>query len=179
MPNKLNIGWFSFACCEDSTIMFTELLNDYFFEFKAHFNFVDAGILSSKRDHESPLDIAFIEGAANDPKHPDKLTKIRQRSKKVVAIGSCACTSMPSAHRNNFTPEQKADIQFLLDKFEYPEKIQKIADIIPVDASVPGCPMDLVAFVKAVNGLLVEFGHQPLELKGFITRSSTTAPSPL
>ncbi len=25
---KLVIGWFSFTCCEDSTILLTELLND-------------------------------------------------------------------------------------------------------------------------------------------------------
>ena len=31
---KLKIGWFSFTCCEDSTIMFTEMLNDNFFEWK-------------------------------------------------------------------------------------------------------------------------------------------------
>jgi len=31
---KLKIGWFSFTCCEDSTIMFTEMLNDHFFAWK-------------------------------------------------------------------------------------------------------------------------------------------------
>jgi hypothetical protein len=26
---RLVVGWFSFTCCEDSTILFTELLNDW------------------------------------------------------------------------------------------------------------------------------------------------------
>jgi hypothetical protein len=31
---RLVVGWFSFTCCEDSTILFTELLNDHFDEWK-------------------------------------------------------------------------------------------------------------------------------------------------
>lgn len=163
-PTKLRLAWYSFACCEDSTIMFAELLNDYFFEFKKHFDLVDASVFASKRDTIGQLDISFIEGAANSPEHEETMKKIRARSKKVVAVGSCACTGMPSAHRNTFTAAQKAEIQYLLDKFDYSEKVLKVADIIPVDAQVPGCPMDLDMFVKAVNALLIEFGHAPLKL---------------
>ena len=165
MATKLNLGWFSFACCEDSTIMFAELLNDYFFDFKSRFNFVDAPVLSSKRDETAHLDIAFIEGACADPTHPDKLKAIRERATKVVAIGSCACTGMPSAHRNTFDPTQVADIQFILDHFQYPEKVLKIADIIPIDAQVPGCPMDLGVFLTTVNSVLPEFGVDPIPIK--------------
>lgn len=162
---KLNIGWYSFACCEDSTIMFAELLNDYFFEFKEHFNFIDAPVLSSKRDVTTPLDIVFIEGASNSDENSEHMKQLRARSKKVVAIGSCACTGMPSAHRNNFTPEQLTEIDFILKKFNYAEKLLKLSDVITVDAQVPGCPMDLTAFMTAVNALLTEFGHQPIVLK--------------
>lgn len=162
---KLNIGWYSFACCEDSTIMFAELLNDYFFDFKQHFNFIDAPVLSSKRDQTTPLDVCFIEGAANSDHDVIKMLELRKRAKKIVAIGSCACTGMPSAQRNNFTPEQKAEIQFILDKFKYPDKVKSLPQVIPVDSKVPGCPMDLNAFMNAVNALLVEFNHQPISLK--------------
>ena len=31
---RLVVGWFSFTCCEDSTILFTELLNDHFDEWR-------------------------------------------------------------------------------------------------------------------------------------------------
>ena len=30
----LVVGWFSFTCCEDSTILLTELLNDHLDEWK-------------------------------------------------------------------------------------------------------------------------------------------------
>jgi sulfhydrogenase subunit delta len=161
---KISIGWYSFACCEDSSIMFAELLNDYFFEFKKHFNFTDTSVFSSKRDTTCPLDIVFIEGASNCDEHSETMRKLRARAKKVVAIGSCACTGMPSAHRNNFNAEQLEDIDFILKKFNYSDKVIKVADVITVDAQVMGCPMDLNAFMTAVNGLLIEFGHQPITL---------------
>jgi sulfhydrogenase subunit delta len=161
---KLDIAWYSFACCEDSTIMFAEFLNDYFFEFKKHFNVVDASIFSSTRDTACPLDIVFIEGASNSPEHSQSMKQLRARAKKVVAIGSCACTGMPSAHRNNFDSEQHAEIDFILKKFNFSEKVEKLTDIITVDARVPGCPMDLNNFAAAVNTLLVEFGHEPIKL---------------
>jgi coenzyme F420-reducing hydrogenase gamma subunit len=166
VPQKLRLAWYSFACCEDSTIMFAELLNDYFFEFKKHFDFVDASVFATKRDLTGPLDIAFIEGASNSTEHEESMKKIRARAKKVVAIGSCACTGMPSAHRNTFDPAQKKEIQFLLEKFEYSDKVLKVSDVIHIDAQVPGCPMNLDNFVTAVNQLLAEFGHEPLSLKG-------------
>lgn len=164
-PTKLNIAWYSFACCEDSSIMFAEFLNDYFFEFKSHFNVVDASIFSDQRDTECPLDICFIEGASNSPEHAEKIKKLRERSKVVVAIGSCAVTGMPSAHRNSFTPDQLAEIGHIMERFEFSDKVDKLAEVITVDAKVAGCPMDLNDFLKAVNGLLVQFGHQPIKEK--------------
>ncbi len=163
--SKLNIGWYSFACCEDNTIMFAELLNDYFFDFKAHFNFIDAPVLSSNRDQVTPLDIVFVEGAANCDEHAETMKKLRQRSKKVIAIGSCACTGMPSAQRNTFDPQQQEEINFLIERFNFGEKVLKVADVIPIDGQVTGCPMDLTAFMNAVNAVLAEFGHQPITLK--------------
>ena len=163
---KIKIAWYSFACCEDSTIMFAELLNDYFFEFKEHFDIIDASVLSSKRDLKSPLDIVFIEGASVSEEHDRHMQELRNRAKIVVAIGSCACTGMPSAQRNQFDADQLAEIQHVIDKFNYAPKVKKLAEVIKVDAEVPGCPMDLNNFMTAVNGLLVQHGHEPIVLKG-------------
>ena len=44
---KLRVGWFSFSCCEDSTIIFTELLNDHWQEWKDKIEFVDALVLDT------------------------------------------------------------------------------------------------------------------------------------
>ena len=88
---KLVIGWFSFTCCEDSTIVLTELLNDHLDEWKKVIEFKHMRVLKTKNDM-SNLDVAFIEGAASSEKQEEEMKKIRENAKYVVAIGACACT---------------------------------------------------------------------------------------
>lgn len=153
---KIRVGWFSFSCCEDSTIVFTELMNDHWQEWKDLFEFRHARVLRTNNILDE-LDIAFVEGAIAAPEHEQKLKEIRAKSKKLVAIGACAVVGMPSAQRNTFTPEQQAEIQFLIDRFSALPKVLKVSDVVKVDASVPGCPMDPKLFMQAVEGLVKEF----------------------
>ncbi|MDO8624263.1 MAG: hypothetical protein Q7R54_02820 [bacterium] len=154
-PKKIAIGWFSFSCCEDSTIVFTELMNDHWQEWKRIFDFRHVKVL---RDNNvmGPFDIAFVEGAIAAPEQVEKLKLIRSLATKLVAIGTCACEGGFSAQRNTFTPEQKAATDFLVDKFNALPKVLKVSDVVAVDASVPGCPMNTDLFLKAVNGLVAE-----------------------
>jgi len=89
MPKKLRIGWFSFTCCEDSTIILTELLNDHFFEWRDLLDIRYAKVLKGKNVLDS-LDVAFVEGAISSQNQAEKLKKIRAVCRKLVAIGSCA-----------------------------------------------------------------------------------------
>jgi len=99
---KIKIGWFSFSCCEDSTIVFTELMNEHWQEWKNMFDIRHARVLQSHNVMDE-FDIAFVEGAIASPEHEKKLKEIRSLSKKLVAVGACACTGMPSGQRNNFS----------------------------------------------------------------------------
>jgi len=154
-PEKLKIGWFSFSCCEDNTIVMTEVMNDHWQEWKKKFDFRHARVLKSNNVMDE-FDIAFIEGAIASPEHEAKLKDIRKRSKKLVAIGSCAVTGLPSGQRNSFTDEQKESIDFLITRFGALPKVLKVSDVVTVDAEVPGCPMEPGNFLKAVNELTAE-----------------------
>lgn len=161
---KLRIGWFSFTCCEDSTIMMTELLNDHFFEWKKLLDIRHARVL--KKDNIlDELDVAFVEGAISGKSQLDKLKKIRSASKKLVAIGSCAVTGFPSAQRNLFDDKTRAEIQPILDRFNYQEKVAKLDELVKVDAFVPGCPMETDTFLNLLDDLLEEFGIVSGKLK--------------
>lgn len=156
MPKKLRVGWFSFSCCEDSTIVFTELLNDYYREWKSKIEFVSASILQ-KRSRIKDLDIAFVEGAITSKKQEEKLLEIRRESKKLVAVGACACVGMPSGQRNLFDDKRKEEIKNILIRFQYADKVKKLLEIVKVDDQVPGCPMDEGIFLQVLNKYLKEF----------------------
>ena len=153
---KLKIGWFSFTCCEDSTIMFVEMLNDNFFKFKKFFEFRHANILQGKNEL-SDIDVAFVEGAIASDRDKEKLLKIRKNSKFIVAIGSCAVTGLPSAHRNNFSEELKKEISPYLLQFDQNERVYALHELVKVDDAVPGCPMIEAKFIETVDKYLRQF----------------------
>ena len=78
---KMVVGWFSFTCCEDSTILFTELLNDHLDEWKKVVEFRHVKALKTKNVLKD-LDVAFIEGAISSDTQAREAKKIRDNQKK-------------------------------------------------------------------------------------------------
>lgn len=157
MTPKLRVGWFSFSCSEDSTIIFTEILNDHYREWREKIDFVSASILQRKGIIKD-IDVSFIEGAITSDRQEEKVKEIRRESKKVVAIGSCACIGMPSSQRNLFDEKTKKDIKKILIRFQYSDNVKKLSDVVMIDEMVPGCPMDENRFLAVLNKYLKEFG---------------------
>lgn len=155
MPNKIKVGWFSFTCCEDNTIIFTELLNRHYKEWLKKIEFVHARILRKESASEiKKMDIAFIEGAISSDLQENKLKEIRAKSKIIIAIGSCAVLGSPSNQRNFFRRESLEEIKPVLDRFKYKEKVLKVSDVVKVDESVPGCPMIEETFLQVFTKYL-------------------------
>ena len=150
MENKIKIGWFSFSCCEDNTIVMTEVMNDHWQEWKKIFDFRHIRIFKSKNIFDE-FDIAFIEGAVASLEQEERIKAIRNISKKVVAVGSCAISGLPASQRNTFTPEQKENIDFLVTKFGLASEVKKLSDVIKVDVEIPGCPMSPEIFYKKLT----------------------------
>jgi len=56
---KLKVGWFSFTCCEDSTMIWIEMMNQRFFEWKKLLEIRHARVLQ-KHNRLRGLDVAFV-----------------------------------------------------------------------------------------------------------------------
>lgn len=153
---KKRVGWFSFTCSEDSTIIFTELLNIHYKEWLSRIEFVHAKILRKDEYSEiQDMDVAFVEGAISSDSQEEKLIKIREKTKMLVAIGACAVTGAPSNQRNLFSEENIAEIKHILETFKYKEKVLKVSDVVKVDDVVPGCPMNETIFLEIFNKYIV------------------------
>jgi sulfhydrogenase subunit delta len=156
MVRKLRLGWFTFTCCEDNSIVFVELLNKHYFEWKEKVDFRYCRVLKSKNVLDD-LDVAFVEGAISSDNEKKRLLEVRSKSKYLVAVGSCACTGGPSAQRNDFSPEAKAKIAPTLKQWNLYEKVLKLDDIVKVDDKVEGCPMVEQKFLEVLGKYLKEF----------------------
>ncbi|MBI3955087.1 hypothetical protein HY338_01480, partial [Candidatus Gottesmanbacteria bacterium] len=139
-----------------STIIFTELLNDHFQEWKDKIEFCSVLVLRKKNTLKD-LDVSFVEGAITSKKQEEKLLEIRRESKKLVAIGACACIGMPSAQRNLFNDKTNKEIQNIIIRFNYAKSVRKLSEVVQVDDLVHGCPMDEKIFLGVVDKYLKEF----------------------
>lgn len=157
MPKKLNVGFFSFTSDEGCTIVFVEILNYKFFELKELIDFKYVKILKNKNEH-SNIDVAFVEGAISSKKEIDRLKKIRENSKKLVAIGSCAINGTPSNHRNFFDEKKFQEISPILKRFNLNKNVEPLEKFVKVDSKVEGCPINEEKFVEVLNSYLKEFG---------------------
>ena len=151
---RLLVGWFSFTCCEDSTILLTELLNDHLDEWRKVIEFRHIKALKTNNSLAG-LDVAFIEGAISSESQAKEAQQIRENAQYVVAIGACACTGKPSTSRNQFASEQINErIQWYLSHFDYGKEVKTLDEVIQVDDMVRGCPMKVPSFMQTLNKYL-------------------------
>jgi sulfhydrogenase subunit delta len=151
---KLVVGWFSFTCCEDSTILLTELLNDHLEEWARAVDFRHMKTLKTNNSIEG-LDVAFVEGAISSDSQAAEVREIRQNAEHVVAIGACACTGKPSTSRNRFVDEQIDErIRWYLDHFDYGTNVVPLDEVVQVDDMVRGCPMNARSFLQTLQKYL-------------------------
>lgn len=153
---KLKVGLFSFTSDEGCSMIFLELMNNHFSEWEKLIDFKYFKLLKSKNELKD-LDLALVEGAISTFKEEKKLKEIRDKSKKLVAIGSCAVNGSPSNQRNFFSEETKSEIKIVLDEFGHRDKVSALNKIVKVDDYVPGCPMDENKFLEVLNKYLKEF----------------------
>lgn len=139
---KPRIGVFGLSGCWGEQIV---ILNceDQLLALVGAVDFVDFLAASSANDTEGPLDIAFVEGFVGTDREEAAIRKIRRRARLLVACGSCACFGGVSAGAH-----------------------RRLADVVTVDAMLPGCPMEKDEFIAAVsallNGDLPEQVHYPV-----------------
>jgi sulfhydrogenase subunit delta len=151
---RLVVGWFSFTCCEDSTILLTELLNDHLEEWKKVIEFRHMKALKTNNSLTG-LDVAFIEGAISSDSQAREAQQIRENAQYVVALGACACTGQPSTSRNQFADEQIDErIRWHLSHFDYGKEVKRLNEVIRVDDMVRGCPMKVASFLQTLNTYL-------------------------
>jgi F420-non-reducing hydrogenase small subunit len=154
---KLNIGWIKFTCSGDSSIMFLEMMNTKWKEWKDLLSIRFFHLLKGKNSLRN-IDVLFVEGAISTKEEEKILKDVRKRCKRLVAIGSCAVYGNPSNQRNFFDEKTKKEIEPILKKFKHREKVSPISEIVKVDDIVPGCPMDENEFLRVLNKYLKEFG---------------------
>lgn len=151
--NKKRVGVFSLTCDEGCSIYLTEIFNQKLIEWLDKMELVYFLSIKDKTDI-SNLDIALVEGVVTSKKDKEELEKIRNSSKTLIAMGSCAISALPSGQRNTFTEEQKEQIQEHLEIYDFLPKALALKEVVPVDDEIAGCPVSEEIFIKTFEKYL-------------------------
>ena len=114
-------------------------------------------VMAKRDNQEGPLDVALIEGSISTEEQAKRIKEIRERSKVLIAIGTCACHGGPQAMKLG---EGKYDEMYKKVYGDAKISISKAFEAQPVDAFVkvdmylPGCPIDKSEFLGAVSKLV-------------------------
>ncbi len=161
--SKPKIAFFDFTSCEGCQLTVVDSL-------QTHLDLLNAVEIVQFREAMSEkgedYDIAFIEGSCVRPSDEERLKKIRAQAKFVVALGACAHLGGVNAIRNRQPIDAVRQVVYgngdrkVRDELVFvTEKANPIDAIIPIDAVLPGCPIDRAEFVRVTKMLLQ--GRQP------------------
>jgi sulfhydrogenase subunit delta len=153
MSNRPRLAVFKFASCdgcqltllaaEDELLALGEKLDIVYF------------LEATSREEPGPYDVTLVEGSITTPADAERIRRVRQDSRFLIAIGACATAGGIQALRNW---GDHAD--FLRAVYASPEYIQSlststaIADHVPVDFELRGCPIDKQQLLEVIRALL-------------------------
>jgi sulfhydrogenase subunit delta len=151
------VAFFDFASCEGCQLTVVDAL-------QTHPDLLDAVEIVQFREAMSEKQedyvVAFVEGACTRPGDEARLNTIRKQAALVVALGACAHLGGVNAVRNRQPADDvKRYVYGESGKLDESYPARPIGAVIPVDAFIPGCPIDREEFVRAVTALLQ--GRQP------------------
>lgn len=115
-------------------------------------HFAEAGML----DDHSKVDLAFVEGSISTPKDLQRIQKIRENSRLLVAIGACATAGGIQALRNDVDSSQ-----WLAQIYSQPANMESlplstpISTHVKVDFELWGCPVNSTQVAGFINAFLL------------------------
>ncbi|MFO0899523.1 MAG: oxidoreductase [Pirellulales bacterium] len=109
---------------------------------------------ATSRMLEGPYDVSLVEGSITTPHDAQRIREVRRQSRFLMTIGACATAGGIQALRN-----WADSAEFVQAVYARPDYIQTlatstaIADHVPVDFELRGCPIDKHQLVEVVAAL--------------------------
>lgn len=133
-------------------------MDERLIELAAAIDIVYSPIIDTK-SFPDQVDLALVEGSVSSEEDLEKIKKIREHTRLLIAMGDCAVTGNVPSMRNPFGPEKILQHIYLRNA---PDKIVPrllplvlpIHQVVAVDAFLPGCPPPADAIYFALTELL-------------------------
>ncbi len=102
-----------------------------------------------------PYDIGIVEGSITTPHEAERIKDVRAECKYLIALGTCATAGGIQALRNFANADEYAKTVYAHPEYlSYLEKSTSIAENVPVDLVIWGCPINKYTLVEVIASLL-------------------------
>ncbi|NUT34339.1 MAG: oxidoreductase [Hamadaea sp.] len=109
---------------------------------------------------EGPYDVSLVEGSVTTPEDLERIRRIRAESAILVTIGACATAGGIQALRNFADVDEFRSIVYARpDYITTFDRSLPIAEVVPVDVELRGCPIDRGQLLDLLTALLA--GRRP------------------
>ncbi len=151
---KPKTAFFDFACCEGCQLQVANL-GETLLDLLGSIELVEfREAMSEKWDKN--YDIAVIEGSITTPHAAERIRRIRERSRILIAYGSCATIGGVNGIKNSFDLDEIRQYVYTHDYRFYPsEKTRAVHQTVQVDYFVTGCPVYPPEFLEVLKAVLL------------------------
>jgi sulfhydrogenase subunit delta len=113
---------------------------------------------ASSEVHPGPYDISIVEGSITTPGDAARIRTVRDQSRFLITIGACATAGGVQALRN-FGADLAPVVYARPEYIDTLRTSTPIADHVPVDFELRGCPIDKRQLLEVIAALLA--GRRP------------------
>jgi coenzyme F420-reducing hydrogenase gamma subunit len=102
-----------------------------------------------------PYDLSLVEGSITTARDAERIHRVRKQSKVLVTIGACATAGGIQALRNFRDVKEFASIVYARpDYIDTLETSTAIADHVPVDMELRGCPISKHQLLELISAVI-------------------------
>jgi coenzyme F420-reducing hydrogenase gamma subunit len=158
MAKKPRIGVFKFASCDGCQLSLLDCEDALL----AVAGAIDIAYFpeASSRMEKGPYDVSLVEGSITTHHDAQRIQQIRRQSTKLITIGACATAGGIQALRNWRQTEQMVRTVYANPAYINTLAMSTpVAEHVPVDFELRGCPINKMQLVELISALLV--GRRP------------------
>lgn len=110
---------------------------------------------ATRAEMDGPYDVSLVEGSVTTPHDAERIREIRENSKILITIGACATSGGIQALRNFRDVEDFVSIVYARpDYIDTLATSTPIADHVPVDFELRGCPVSKAQLLEVLAAFL-------------------------
>lgn len=162
---KPRVGIFGLAGCAGDQLVLLDC-EEELLALADRLDLRDFLMASSENDEQTPLDVALVEGCVASHRDEERLRRLRERARVLVALGTCAVWGGVAAMANEDEEarrERLAAVYGSLGAAYDSLPPRALHEIVPIDICLPGCPVEKRELLSLLAHLLSGQVPPPVE----------------